>query len=221
MQDEIIVKLQANPTDTGFDIISINAGEAKGHGIVFDSAVLKTTLSMWDGVPCFLDHAYTGSQSVRNLAGALHLPIWNDAEQGIQAKLVPGGPGASDLLALRLAAQSDPALMAAVGFSAHLYIVQKDGKVTQITKVNSVDCVIDPARGGKFLSAIQDHNIQDFAAYLINRGEPIMEDPTPKTIKKKSTPRRRCWMLRRKQKTRSRLRMTVCARCACKPAGPC
>lgn len=155
---EITVKLQAQATEAGFDIISINAGEAKGHGLVFESAVLKTTLSMWDGVPCFLDHAYSGSQSVRNLAGALHLPIWNEVEQGIQAKLIPGGPGANDLNALRLAAQSDPALMAAVGFSAHLYIVQEGGKVKQITKVNSVDCVIDPARGGKFLSSLKGRN---------------------------------------------------------------
>jgi hypothetical protein len=163
MDDEFEIKLNANPTETGFEILPINAGEAKGHGITFSAAVLKASLKLWDNLPCFLDHDYTGAQSVKNLAGALHQPTWNEKEQGIQAQLVPAGPGAVALQALRLAARSDPALMAAVGFSAHLYIVQKDGQVQQITKVNSVDCVIDPARGGKFLQAI-------------NQGEKEMED---------------------------------------------
>jgi len=155
-EEETSIRLQSQATETGFDILPINAGEAKGHGITFSAAVLKASLSMWEGLPVFLDHDYTGNQSVKNLAGALHAPSWNEQEQGIQASLLPGGPGASNLQALRLAARSDPALMAAVGFSAHLYILQKDGQVTQITKVNSVDCVIDPARGGKFLATIHD-----------------------------------------------------------------
>jgi len=149
--EETRLRLTAAATETGFDILPINAGEAKGHGINFSAAVLKASLSMWEGLPVFLDHDYTGQQSVKNLAGALHQPVWNEQEQGIQAKLVPAGPGAADLQALRLAARSDPALMAAVGFSAHLYVVHQDGQVQKITRVNSVDCVIDPARGGKFL----------------------------------------------------------------------
>jgi len=159
MEDQIKLKLQVSPTETGFAILPINAGKAKGHGITFSAAVLKESLPLWDGLPCFLDHAYSGSQSVRNLAGALHAPAWNEQEQGIQACLVPGGPGAADLQALRLAARSDPALMAAVGFSAHLYIVQESGLVKKITKVNSVDCVIDPARGGKFLAVMRGDRI--------------------------------------------------------------
>ena len=156
MPEELEIKLKANPTLAGFDILPINAGEAKGHGITFSAAVLKESLACWSDIPCFLDHDYSGNQSVKNLAGALHAPVWNEKEQGIQAVLVPGGPGASDLQALRLAALEDPALMAAVGFSAHLYVVQKNGQVQKITKVNSVDCVIDPARGGKFLSVFQN-----------------------------------------------------------------
>ncbi len=152
MDDELNIKLQVKPTETGFAILPINAGEAKGHGITFSAAVLKASLPMWDNLPVFLDHDYTGAQSVKNLAGALHQPEWNEGEQGIQATLLPGGPGSEHLQALRLAARSDPALMAAVGFSAHLFIVSKDGQVQRITKVNSVDCVIDPARGGKFLA---------------------------------------------------------------------
>jgi len=140
MEDETIIKLQANPTDIGFDILPINAGEAKGHAITFSAAVLKSSLLLWDGLPCFLDHDYSGFQSVKNLAGALHAPAWNEQEQGIQAVLLPGRPGGRQPASLAACSQ-DP-----VGFSAHLYIRHKGGVVQEITKINSVDCVIDPAR---------------------------------------------------------------------------
>ena len=100
--------MQASPTETGFDILPINAGEAKGMASRFSAAVLKASLPMWDGLPCFLDHDYTGNQSVKNLAGALHSPTWNEQEQGIQAKLLPGGPGAEICRRLRLAAAQRP-----------------------------------------------------------------------------------------------------------------
>ena len=179
MPDEIQIKLKANPTLAGFDILPINAGEAKGHGITFSASVLKNSLAYWDKIPVFLDHDYSGNQSVKNLAGALHAPVWNEQEQGVQAVLVPGGPGSNDLQALRLAALEDPALMAAVGFSAHLYILQSGGQVTQITKVNSVDCVIDPARGGRFLSTL-GHGVA--VPIHSNQGDNTMEDQevTPK-----------------------------------------
>jgi hypothetical protein len=70
MDDEFEIKLNANPTETGFEILPINAGEAKGHGITFSVAVLKASLNLWDNLPCFLDHDYSGMQSVKNLAGA-------------------------------------------------------------------------------------------------------------------------------------------------------
>jgi len=164
MSETLTLQLQTLATDTGFDILSINAGVAKGHDFTFNASVLMDSLPMWDNLPCFLDHDYTGTQSVRHLAGALHNPIWNDKEAGIQAILIPGGPGAKDLQSLRLAARSDPAIMEAVGFSAHLFIVQENGIVKRITRVSSVDCVVDPARGGKFL-----------ASFHSQEGDPIMK----------------------------------------------
>ena len=165
---EIDLQLQAQLTAKGFDVLIINAGEAKGHGLTFSAQVLRESLPLWESPPCFLDHDYTGNQSVRNLAGALHSPSWNDTEQGIQAQLVPGGPGAKHLTDLHLAAKADQAIMAAVGFSAHLYVLQEGGIVKKITKVHSVDCVIDPARGGKFLAAR-------------TKGDNQMEEDTPNT----------------------------------------
>ena len=169
MIEQIYLKLKTSPSEAGFDVLPINAGLAKGHGLNFSAAVLMDSLPMWDNLPCFLDHDYTGSQSVRHLAGALHNPSWNEKEAGIQASLIPNGPGAKDLQSLRLAARSDPAIMEAVGFSAHLYYTQENGIVKRITKVRSVDCVIDPARGGKFLSTL--HIVPGSSG----EGDPIMK----------------------------------------------
>ena len=92
---ETIISLQANPTDKGFSILAINAGVAKGHDIEFSAQVLKESLPLWDSVPCMLDHpGLFEGPSVRDLAGSLHDPSWNENKQGIQANLTPAGPGA-------------------------------------------------------------------------------------------------------------------------------
>jgi len=147
--------LSSRTTDTGFDILAINEGEAKGHGISFSAAVLKDSLPLWDELPCFLDHpSFFAGQSVRDLAGAFHNPSWDESEKGIRLQLIPNGPASSDLTALREAAKADQAIMKAIGFSAVLRLQYKNsGEVTKIISVASCDTVIDPARGGKFLSA--------------------------------------------------------------------
>lgn len=152
---DITLQLSATPTAEGFDILAINAGEAKGHGITFGRDVLMQAVSMYDALPVFIDHAGLGNApSVRNLAGTLQTPAWNEIEQGIQAKLKASGPAADVLLALREAAKTDAAIMKAVGFSCVVNVqLNKTGAVTKIVRVKSVDVVIDPARGGKFLSA--------------------------------------------------------------------
>ncbi len=153
----IIISLKAQPTEEGFNILAINAGVARGHNIEFTPSVLKESVGLWDAVPCMLDHpGFFEGPSVRDLAGSLHEPAWNEAEKGIQASLIPSGPAAQVIVQLREAAKTDPAIMSTVGFSAVLRVTTKaDGKVDRILNISSVDCVVNPARGGKFLSAIQ------------------------------------------------------------------
>jgi hypothetical protein len=154
------ISLRATATEEGFDILAINAGEAKGHNIFFSPNVLMSAIPLYDSIPVFIDHPAQGTgQSVRNLAGTLSMPAWNETEQGIQAKLIPSGPSAQVLKDLQQAAKENPAIMAAVGFSTVLS-VQLDAKrqVVKIVKTKSVDVVIDPARGGKFLQAIPEIN---------------------------------------------------------------
>lgn len=152
---EITLQLTATPTAEGFNILAINAGEAKGHGITFGRDVLMQSVEMFNGLPVFIDHAPMGTPpSIRNLAGTLNTPTWNENEQGIQASLIPSGPAAQILLDIRDAALKDSAVMKIVGFSTHLHVqLNQKASVTKIVRTKSVDAVIDPARGGKFLSA--------------------------------------------------------------------
>ena len=164
MTDKLTLQLTAKAAGDGFEMLAINAGLAKGHNLDFSAAVLKESIDLWGNVPCMLDHpGFLEGPSVRDLAGSLHDPTWNEADQGIHARLLPAGPAAEVLMRLRDAARSDPAIMSAVGFSAVLNVkYTSDGKVQSINSVSSVDCVINPARGGKFLSAYQgDKTMKD------------------------------------------------------------
>lgn len=157
--NQFTIQLKATPTDDGFDILAISAGEAKGHNITFSRDVLMSSMPLYDGIPVFVDHAgLFNPNSVRDLAGTLHEPTWNEAEQGIQLKLIPGGPAKQVLLDVRDDARKNPAIMKAVGFSSVVNVqLNKQRAVTKIVNVRSTDVVIDPARGGKFLSAFNGH----------------------------------------------------------------
>ena len=152
---DVILQLQATPTDEGFDILAINSGTANGHGITFSDAVLQEAMPLYDSKPVFIDHAgMFESPSVRDLAGTLTLVTWNMQERGIQAKLIPSGPAEDVLLKVRDAAKQNTAILQAVGFSTVLSVkLDNKGNVLKVVRVKSVDVVIDPARGGKFLSA--------------------------------------------------------------------
>lgn len=158
----ITIPLIATPTEEGFDVLAISEGEAKGHGIYFSANVLMPAVPLYDGLPVFIDHPQQGmNQSVRNLAGTLHSPTWNDTERGIQCKLIPSGPSAQVLKDIQQSAKTNPAIMQAVGFSTVLTVqLNKTGEVLKIVKNKSVDVVIDPARGGKFLQEIYGHSAE-------------------------------------------------------------
>ena len=152
---EVTLSLTASPTEEGFSILAITAGEAAGHGIRFSAEVLRGALALYEGLPVFIDHpAVDQGPSIRNLAGTLHSPAWNEVHQGIEAQLQPTGPACNVLMALREAALANPAILRAVGFSCVLRVqLDREGNVTKIASVRSVDAVIEPARGGRFLAA--------------------------------------------------------------------
>jgi len=79
----LTLQATAKPTEQGFKILAISAGEAKGHGIKFSDTVLKSAVMEYENKPVFIDHSelFT-SQSVRNLAGTLTDASWNTNENG-------------------------------------------------------------------------------------------------------------------------------------------
>lgn len=173
----ITLQAKATPTDDGFDILAISEGIAKGHNIKFSANVLLSAMPLYSKRPVFIDHVgLFESPSVRNLAGTLDAPTWNDIEHGIQAKLTPAGPAADVLLSLKNAARQNPAIMEAVGFSTVLNVkLDKEGNVLKIVDVKSVDLVIDPARGGKFLSSLKDNGEVTAASRARRAHNPLLK----------------------------------------------
>src|SRR5512146_1588 len=84
------VTLQSDVDASGeFEIACSTAGT--GSGWEFKAPVLEASLSLWNGVDCFVDHSW-GGHSVKDLAGRIHSPAWNAELSGITAKLKPAGP---------------------------------------------------------------------------------------------------------------------------------
>ncbi len=136
------------PAET-LQILAISAGS--GNGWEFSEAVLRESQALWQGVECFIDHAWN-ERSLRDLAGICTHPRWQEAQQGICLDLQAIGPGADLLLQTARQMQSGNNVLPDVGFSADLLFTAEERRVSRILKVFSVDLVVHPARGGKFLS---------------------------------------------------------------------
>ncbi len=151
------VRLAGHPLG-GFEILAISAGE--GNGWHFGVEVLRQSLPLWEGRECYIDHHLEG-HSLRDLAGVVHSPQWDDARQGIRLTLKPFGPGGGLLLALG-GAMLEEGVKPPVGFSADLLFTASGTHVERIVRVLSVDCVLQPARGGAFLRALNQRAGIDF-----------------------------------------------------------
>ncbi len=131
-----------------FEILAITAG--KGNGWDFGADVLQDSVPLWDMTECFLDHNLA-ARSVKDLAGVLSSPAWDESKQGIRATLKAIGPGGELLQELGKVVLSGGLPGKAVGFSADIIFTANKKKVEKVLKVLSVDLVIDPARGGQFI----------------------------------------------------------------------
>ena len=147
-ENRITLNVTSKVDEAGkFEILAITAGS--GNGWDFPADVLQQSLELWDGAECYIDHAFWG-HSVRDLAGVLFAPAWDDSEQGISCKLKAIGPSAKllDELGRQVLAEEGP--KPAVGFSADIGFTATGKQVKSILRVYSVDLVMDPARGGVF-----------------------------------------------------------------------
>lgn len=166
------VPLSARPDGAEFDILAITAGE--GNGWQFSAAVLAESLPLWEGCPCYLDHAWEG-HSLRDLAGVCRQAQFDADASGVRMRLRPLGPASHLLSELGKDLLAAPAPRPAVGFSADLVFEAAGQAVTRILRVLSVDLVAHPARGGAFLRALNAQHA------IIYEGEKKMSESTPTT----------------------------------------
>lgn len=170
------LQFQVSPSGR-FDVLAINAGKA--NGLLFNSDVLQTSLPLWEGIQCFIDHDGTRPRSVQHLCGVCTNPQWDELEAGIRLTLITAGPAGdlvNELGRLQLSG-SIPDLN--VGFSADVSLIIDSGNnVKRIVKPHTLDVVYNPARGGKFLRVLnQERN---------NMTEEI-KNPNPAADKKEAS----------------------------------
>jgi hypothetical protein len=145
----------------GFEILAISAGE--GNGWQFDAAVLQSSLPLWEGVETFIDHTpgLSARRSLRDLAGVCSLPRFDRAVNGVRLHLQPAGPSGALLERLGREWLEAPAPRPRLGFSADLLFSARGKQVSNILRVLSLDLVFNPARGGTFLRALNQSQIQE------------------------------------------------------------
>ncbi len=139
----------------GFEILCITAGI--GNGWEFSPEVLRAAVPLFDGVQCFIDHLPMDSadgHSVRDAAGMITEPVFDETVQGIRAHLIPFGPSADLLRETCNEILGMGGSETKIGFSADLGFNCEGNVVTEIVKIYSVDLVVDPARGGAVLRAL-------------------------------------------------------------------
>lgn len=154
-KNEVRLTMEANAqvgADGKFYVIMIDEGE--GNGYKFTEEVLKESVNIFEGVECFIDHSLWG-HSVRDLGGVFSEAAWDEQERGIGAQLRSTGPSAPIVAEMGAEMISDNDVKPAIGFSVDIMIkVGKDREVEAILRCYSVDLVFDPARGGRFVKAL-------------------------------------------------------------------
>ena len=170
-----------------YRILAINRGT--GNGWKFSAEVLKNSLSLWNGLHCYVDH-HQQMPSIRNLAGICYQPQWEDNQQGISLELQPMGPSSALLkeVADEVLQQADTEH--SIGFSADI-LFQADGRsVTRIVKVLSLDLVVNPARGGAFMEQLQNqegNNMSEIQETMQDQQvEPLLSEVEDQDVGKKS-----------------------------------
>lgn len=143
---------------TAWQVVIIQEGEA--NGLYFPFAALAEAAPHFDGVPVFVDHASAadrarpGGRSVRDLVGRITAPVADAQGRRLVARLALARR-ARWLCETISALGAYPRLL---GLSADLWVrVTPSGgtkTVTAIDAVNSVDIVVNPAAGGRFLVSI-------------------------------------------------------------------
>jgi hypothetical protein len=143
----------AGAVAASLDCLLIRAGRSK-KGLVFPKEVLFAAQALFDSAPCFIDHAAAadlgrpGGRSVRDVLGLFSAITWDPVYGGIRGRLLLRRDHAWVLDLIDLF-RSQPERF---GLSADITLTRKGATVTDINEVHSVDIVMNPAAGGRFLA---------------------------------------------------------------------
>lgn len=160
------------PAGPALEVVILSEGVA--NGLAFSATVLAAAADRFCTVPVFVDHASSadlrrpGGRSVRDLAGIIQEARWDPEGRCIRGllRLSRGVAWLRDLIA---DFAPHPALF---GLSADLWLRASGDEgtpprqVVLIEEVNSVDIVIRPAAGGRFLAeaAAIEHKEQNMSS---------------------------------------------------------
>ena len=173
---------QEDPLD---NVVLIRAGEA--NGFVFGRLLLKQAAPLFEGAPCYADHAgladlgRQGGRSIRDLVGLICHPTYDADRQVITAHLALR----RDAAWLRTLIEEFGDRPNLFGLSADMWITHQSEIVETIERINSVDVVVNPAAGGHFLTTDQAQfqeatNMEPKkGAVRIQNQQPPGDKPTP------------------------------------------
>jgi hypothetical protein len=153
-----------------FEVVAMRPGVA--NGLTYPAETLRASVAagVWQGVNVYLDHptaldrTRAGGRAVADLAGVVE-EAWFDG--AVRARLRCAGPRAELVTALArqmLADASAGRPLPRVGLSADLLALRDEsGAVRQITRVHSLDVVVEPAAGGAFVRALNGAPASSFS----------------------------------------------------------
>ncbi len=133
------------------EVVLMEAGVA--NGLTFEPGLLEAHAALFEGVPCFADHGSlvdagrAGGRSIRDLVGLIEEVHYDAAAARLVATLRLS-QGAGWLAPLIEEFGERHRLF---GLSADMWLTHDGERVMEIQSVNSVDVVVHPAAGGRFL----------------------------------------------------------------------
>ena len=136
--------------DGDYNVLLIRAGTA--NGLRFSEELLAYAAGQFQGAPVFVDHQPRGQpfRSVRDLVGQVSHAHYDETLAAIRGRLSLARQSRW-LQELIATFGEQPHIL---GLSADLWLRRdREGRVLAIETVNSVDIVVHPAAGGRFLPA--------------------------------------------------------------------
>ncbi|MEA3408377.1 MAG: hypothetical protein U9R48_09920 [Chloroflexota bacterium] len=133
------------------EVVLIEAGTA--NGLTFAPDLLARHADLFEGVPCFADHGSltdvgrAGGRSIRDLVGLIE-DVHYDAANARLVGTLCLSQSAGWIVPLIEEFGERHRLF---GLSADMWLTHDGETVTEIQSVNSVDVVVRPAAGGRFL----------------------------------------------------------------------